>query len=67
MGNQISTTGDEGQLPAAGTIIGFVSFAFTLATFLRVTWDNIQTTWNTTNEVHVRLLLTLYRQPARRQ
>lgn len=36
----------------ASTIIGFISFSFTLATLLRVFWENVMTIWKANDEVH---------------
>jgi hypothetical protein len=41
-------------ISAASTIIGFISFAFTLGTFLRVFWGNIMTIMNARREIPVR-------------
>ncbi len=35
----------------ASIIVGFVSFAFTIFTFLRVFWDSIQTMWSAPKEL----------------
>ncbi|KAL9024012.1 MAG: hypothetical protein Q9196_006828, partial [Gyalolechia fulgens] len=35
----------------ASTIIGFLSFAFTVFTFLRVFWESIQTIWSAPKEI----------------
>jgi hypothetical protein len=43
MGVSISTHSSTSPLSFASTIIGFVSFTFTVATALRVFWDNFQT------------------------
>ncbi|KAL8927464.1 MAG: hypothetical protein Q9208_002269 [Pyrenodesmia sp. 3 TL-2023] len=43
----------SGLLPIsqASTIVGFISFAFTVFTFLRVFWDSIQTMWSAPKEL----------------
>ncbi|KAL8834837.1 MAG: hypothetical protein Q9170_003579 [Blastenia crenularia] len=43
-----------GGLPSisfASTIVGFISFAFTFFTFLRVFWESIQTIWSAPKEI----------------
>ncbi|KAF2662606.1 hypothetical protein K491DRAFT_686486 [Lophiostoma macrostomum CBS 122681] len=39
----VISKGTLNPLSFVSTVIGFISFAFTLATFLRVFWDNLQT------------------------
>lgn len=43
MGVVLSTHTELSPLSLISTTIGFVSFAFTVATFLRVSWENLQT------------------------
>ncbi|KAF2139995.1 uncharacterized protein K452DRAFT_289387 [Aplosporella prunicola CBS 121167] len=43
MGVTISTHSGVSPLALASTTAGFISFAFTIATFLRVTWENYAT------------------------
>ncbi|EKG18490.1 hypothetical protein MPH_04292 [Macrophomina phaseolina MS6] len=43
MGVTISKTSDLSPISFVSTIFGFIGFAITIATFLRVTWENIQT------------------------
>lgn len=43
MGVTISKTSELSPLSLVSTVFGFLGFAFTIATFLRVTWENIQT------------------------
>ncbi|KAK7541076.1 uncharacterized protein J3D65DRAFT_665805 [Phyllosticta citribraziliensis] len=43
MGVVLSTHTEISPLSLISTTIGFVSFAFTVATFLRVSWENLQT------------------------
>ncbi|OJD35459.1 uncharacterized protein BKCO1_17000118 [Diplodia corticola] len=43
MGVTISKTSELSPISMVSTVFGFLGFAFTIATFLRVTWENIQT------------------------
>ncbi|CAD0101126.1 unnamed protein product [Aureobasidium mustum] len=52
MGITLSTHTTLAPLSLASTIIGFVSFSFTLATLLRVFWGNITTILNAHDEIH---------------
>ncbi|THY36732.1 hypothetical protein D6D01_00189 [Aureobasidium pullulans] len=52
MGVTLSTQSALSPLSLASTIIGFVSFSFTLATLLRVFWGNITTVLNAHDEIH---------------
>ncbi|KAJ9629524.1 hypothetical protein H2203_001898 [Taxawa tesnikishii (nom. ined.)] len=52
MGVTLSTHSTLAPISLASTITGFVSFAFTLATLLRVFWDNIMTLYSAPSEVH---------------
>jgi len=54
MGVVISKTALN-PLSLTSTIIGFVSFAFTLATFLRLVWTNIMTLSEAPHDVHAYL------------
>ncbi|KAK3674191.1 hypothetical protein LTR78_006038 [Recurvomyces mirabilis] len=55
MGVVISKTGVLTPISVASIIIGFVSFAFTVATFLRVLWTNFMTLGEAPHEVHAYL------------
>lgn len=52
MGVTLSTHSTLAPLSLASTIIGFVSFSFTVATLLRVFWGNILTILNAHDEIH---------------
>lgn len=52
MGVTLSTHSSLAPISMASTIIGFISFSFTIATFLRVFWDNITTITNAHDEIH---------------
>ncbi|KAI5211920.1 hypothetical protein AUEXF2481DRAFT_26793 [Aureobasidium subglaciale EXF-2481] len=52
MGITLSTHSTLAPLSLASTIIGFVSFSFTIATLLRVFWGNITTVTNAHDEIH---------------
>jgi hypothetical protein len=52
MGVTLSTHSTLAPLSLASTIIGFVSFSFTIATLLRVFWGNISTVLNAHDEIH---------------
>ncbi|THW66799.1 hypothetical protein D6D25_01667, partial [Aureobasidium pullulans] len=52
MGVTLSTQSTLSPLSLASTVIGFVSFSFTLATLLRVFWGNITTVLNAHDEIH---------------
>jgi hypothetical protein len=52
MGVTLSTHSTLSPLSLASTIIGFVSFSFTIATLLRVFWGNISTVLNAHDEIH---------------
>lgn len=43
MGVTISKTSELSPISFVSTLFGFIGFALTIATFLRVTWENIQT------------------------
>lgn len=60
MGVHLSTEASLAPISLASTLIGFISFAFTLATFLRVFWENVITLFGAKNEAHA--LLTTLRQ-----
>ena len=51
MGLVLSTSTHVAPISLASTTIGFVSFTFTLATLLRVFWDNFQTMSNAPTEI----------------
>lgn len=55
MGVTFSTPVQTGPVFFAGTIIGFISFAFTVATWLRVFWENINTIFAAETEIHAYL------------
>ncbi|KAI5254089.1 hypothetical protein E4T42_02627 [Aureobasidium subglaciale] len=52
MGITLSTHSTLAPLSLASTIIGFVSFSFTIATLLRVFWGNITTVTHAHDEIH---------------
>ena len=52
MGVVVSSQSALAPIILASTIIGFVSFAFTVATFLRVFWENVMTIFSAGTEVH---------------
>ncbi|KAH0291658.1 hypothetical protein M436DRAFT_43469 [Aureobasidium namibiae CBS 147.97] len=52
MGVTLSTHSTLAPLSLASTIIGFISFSFTIATLLRVFWGNISTVLNAHDEIH---------------
>jgi len=52
MGN-ISSVGTMLPISFGSTIIGFVSFAFTIATFLRVFWAELSALSDATHEIKV--------------
>ena len=52
MGVTLSTHSALAPISLASTIIGFISFSFTVATFLRVFWDNISTILHAHDEIH---------------
>lgn len=52
MGVTSSTHSTLAPLSLASTIIGFISFSFTVATLLRVFWGNISTVLNAHDEIH---------------
>ena len=54
MGIYLSTTATSPFFLTSG-IIGFVSFAFTLGTFIRVLWSNFSTLGEAPHEVHTYL------------
>ncbi|KAK5134672.1 hypothetical protein LTR08_006187 [Meristemomyces frigidus] len=55
MGATLSTTTAISPLTLTSTLIGFVSFAFTLATLLKVLWANFCTLGEAEHEVHAYL------------
>lgn len=55
MGVVISTNSTLAPISLASSIIGFVSFAFTLATFFKVVWINLETLSEPAHEVHTYL------------
>lgn len=48
----IISTSRTSPLSLVSTVIGFVSFAFTVATFLRIIWVNLETVTEAPHEVH---------------
>lgn len=52
MGVTLSTTSTLAPISLASTLIGFISFAFTLATLLKVLWVNFETLGEAPHEVH---------------
>jgi len=50
MGVHLSTMSSLAPISLASIIIGFISFGFTLATFLRVFWTNIMTIFSAADE-----------------
>jgi hypothetical protein len=52
MGVTLSTNSTLSPISLASTIIGFVSFSFTIATLLRVFWGNIAALTNAHDEIH---------------
>lgn len=54
MGITISKDASLAPISAASSVIGFASFAFTLATFLRIVWGNLRTMMSANKEVRVR-------------
>ena len=55
MGVVISKTSELSPISVASIVIGFISFAFTVATFLRVLWANFMTLGEAPHEVHAYL------------
>lgn len=55
MGVVVSTNSTLAPISLASTIIGFVSFAFTLATFFRIVWTNLETFGEPQHAVHTYL------------
>lgn len=55
MGIVVSTDSPTSPFFLTSGIIGFVSFAFTLGTFLKVVWTNIETMTEAEHEVHAYL------------
>ncbi|KAL1618054.1 hypothetical protein SLS56_010720 [Neofusicoccum ribis] len=51
MGVTISKTSELSPISFVSTLFGFLGFAFTIATFLRVTWENIQTILGASTQV----------------
>lgn len=67
MGVTLSTQSTLAPVSFAGTIIGFISFAFTIATFLRVFWENLMTLYSAPSEAHeflTNLRVELYEEKA---
>lgn len=52
MGVTLSTNSTLAPISLVSTIIGFISFAFTVSTFLRVFWDNLHTLFQAETEIH---------------
>ncbi|KAF2812996.1 uncharacterized protein BDZ99DRAFT_568261 [Mytilinidion resinicola] len=52
MGVTLSTNSALAPISFASTVIGFISFAFTLATFLNVFWSNLLTFFSAPTEIH---------------
>lgn len=52
MGVIISTNSTLAPISFASSVVGFVSFAFTLATFLKVVWQNLITLAESSHNVH---------------
>lgn len=55
MGVAVSTTSTTSPFFLTSGIIGFVSFAFTLGTFIKVVWENFETATEAEHEVHTYL------------
>ncbi|KAK5121197.1 hypothetical protein LTR85_005681 [Meristemomyces frigidus] len=55
MGVTVSSHSALAPISLASTLIGFISFAFTLATFLKVLWVNFETLGEAQHEVHAYL------------
>lgn len=55
MGVVISSNSELAPISVASIIIGFASFAFTLATFFKVVWVNLETMSQSSNSVHTYL------------
>ena len=51
MGVTVSSQSSLAPISLASTIIGFLSFALTAATLVRVTWDNLSTFWSAPTEI----------------
>lgn len=58
MGIMVSSHATLSPISLASTILGFISFALTLATFFRVFWENLQTFFNAERESR-NILVTL--------
>lgn len=52
MGVTLSTHSTLAPISLASTIIGFISFAFTVTTWLRVFWENLHTLFEAESEIH---------------
>lgn len=52
MGVHLSKDASLAPISLASTVIGFISFAFTIATFLRVFWENLMTIFIANEEAH---------------
>ncbi|KAF2090917.1 hypothetical protein K490DRAFT_62249 [Saccharata proteae CBS 121410] len=52
MGVTLSTESSLAPISLASILVGFISFAFTFATFLRVTWQNYITILSASNQIH---------------
>lgn len=55
MGVAVSSHSALAPISLASTIIGFVSFAFTVTTWLRVFWQNLNTLFEAESEIHAYL------------
>lgn len=55
MGIVVSTSSPTSPFFLTSGIIGFVSFAFTLGTFIKVVWENFETATEAEHEVHTYL------------
>ena len=52
MGVTVSTNAALAPITLGSTLVGFISFAFTLGTFLKVVWVNLETLSEAEHEVH---------------
>ncbi|KAK4543960.1 hypothetical protein LTR36_004734 [Oleoguttula mirabilis] len=55
MGVTLSSTSTLAPISFASTVIGFISFTFTLGTFIKVLWVNFETLGEAQHEVHAYL------------
>lgn len=67
MGISVSKTAQLAPISAVSSVIGFISFAFTLGTFVRVFWENIWTLFQAKSEIPVSCTLRRQLSLAKRQ